>query len=58
MPLDGNHSDKVVVTLAGGEADRRAVWPAPFDFDAACWHVALTLAAVYGLQPDEPVLWR
>lgn len=32
------------------------VWPAPFDLHAACWHVAVTLAAVYGLDPTEPVL--
>ena len=32
------------------------IWPAPFDLDTACWHVALTPAAIYGLQPDEPVL--
>lgn len=32
------------------------IWPAPFDLDTACWHVALAFAAVYGLQPDGPVL--
>ncbi|HUP70669.1 MAG TPA: hypothetical protein VM142_12770 [Acidimicrobiales bacterium] len=32
------------------------VWPAPFDLRAACWHVAVTLAAVYGIDPTEPVL--
>lgn len=32
------------------------VWPAPFDLRAACWHVALTLAAIYGLDPEDPIL--
>jgi hypothetical protein len=32
------------------------VWPAPFDLAVACWHVALTLVAVHGLQLDEPIL--
>lgn len=31
------------------------IWPAPFDLHTACWHVALTLLAVYGLDLDEPV---
>jgi hypothetical protein len=32
------------------------IWPAPFDLETACWFVALTLAAVYGLDSGEPVL--
>ncbi len=32
------------------------IWPAPLDLDTACWHVALTLATVYGLDVEEPVL--
>jgi hypothetical protein len=32
------------------------IWPAPLDLDTACWHVALTLVTVYGLDLDEPVL--
>lgn len=31
-------------------------WPAPFDLRAACWHVALTLVAVYGLDTEDPIL--
>ena len=32
------------------------VWPAPFDVEAAAWHVVLTLVAVYDVDPDKPVL--
>jgi hypothetical protein len=39
-----------------GDANHTRVWTAPFDLDAACWHAVLTLVAVYGLDPGEPVL--
>ncbi len=38
-----------------GLANHSRVWPAPFDLDAACWHVVLTLLSVYGLDLDEPI---
>lgn len=41
---------------AEGLANHERVWPAPFDLDAACWHVVLTLLSVYGFDLDDPVL--
>ena len=37
----------------GGSFTR--LWQAPFDVDLACWHLMVTLAAVYGLDPDDPI---
>jgi len=33
----------------------RREWSAPDDVDLACWHLMVTVAAVYGLDPDEPI---
>ena len=35
--------------------DFTRTWPPPFDVDLACWHLMVTIAAVYGLDPDEPI---
>ena len=38
-----------------GRDDFTRTWPPPFDVDLACWHLMVTIAAVYGLDPDEPI---
>ena len=35
--------------------DFTRTWPPPLDVDLACWHLMVTIAAVYGLDPDEPI---
>ncbi len=38
-----------------GRDDFTRAWPPPLDIDLACWHLMVTIASVYGLDPDEPI---
>lgn len=40
---------------APGRDDFTRTWLPPLDVDLACWHLMVTIAAVYGLDPDEPI---